>query len=586
MYDVIIEGGSVVDGTGAPARTADVAVLDGTIAAVGRNLGPARRVIAADGAVVAPGWIDIHTHYDGQVAWDDQLIGSSANGVTTVVTGNCGVGFAPVPRGQQDAMIDLMEGVEDIPGTALHEGIPWGAWESFEDYLDYLDTRQWTIDVATQLPHGSLRYFVMRDRALADVAATDAEVAEMARLTEAAMRAGAVGFSTSRIQQHRGISGRVVPGTSAPETELLAIATAMARTRSRVFQGIAADSITRKPTLPPEHSDLLDELAMFSRLSRATQLNVVFTLLQTPEEPDRWRDVLDLVAHENADGAKLRPCVAPRGVSMLTCLEGYHMFMRRPTYQRLKHLDAAGQARAMRDPETRRAILDEADTVNPDLDAVSDAIVTVLGNRLGSTFAMQAPIDYEPEPGMSVEQRALRAGRSPAEMMYDTLIEDEGRGFGLILANNYIGGNLDVCREMLVDQHTVTGLSDAGAHVRFVCDMSLPTFHVTHWARDRRRGATVPLETAIAKQSGVNAALYGFDDRGLITPGRRADLNVIDLDRLAIDPPSMLHDLPAGGRRIVQTASGYLATLVNGVVAREDDVGTGARPGRLVRAGR
>jgi N-acyl-D-aspartate/D-glutamate deacylase len=586
MYDVTIRGGSVVDGAGAQARTADVAVVDGVIAAIGRDLGPARRVIDADGAVVAPGWVDIHTHYDGQVAWDDELIGSSANGVTTVVTGNCGVGFAPVPLGGHEAMIDLMEGVEDIPGTALYEGIPWGAWESFGDYLDYLDTRQWTIEVATQLPHGPLRYFVMRDRALADDVATEADVEQMARLTEEAMRAGAVGFSTSRIQQHRGTSGRVVPGTGAPEAELVAIATAMAGTASRVFQGIAADSITQKPTLPPEHSDLLEELAMFSRLSRATQLDVVFTLLQTPDEPERWREVLDLVALENADGAKLRPCIAPRGVSMLTCLEGYHMFMRRPTYQRFKHLDAAGQALAMRDPAIRRAILEEADTVNPDLDAVSDAIVTVLGNRLGSTFAMRDPIDYEPEPSMSTEQRALRSGVSPAELLYDTLIEEDGRGVGLVLANNYIEGNLDVCREMLVDEHTVTGLSDAGAHVRFVCDMSLPTFHVTHWARDRSRGATVPLETAVAKQRAVNAELYGFNDRGILTPGRRADLNIIDLDRLTIDAPTMRHDLPAGGRRIVQTASGYLATMVNGVIVREGDADTGARPGRLVRAGR
>jgi N-acyl-D-aspartate/D-glutamate deacylase len=584
MHDLIIRAGTVVDGTGGLPTTADIAISDGRIAEIGRVEGPGRRTIDAHGAIVAPGWIDIHTHYDGQVAWDNELVGSAANGVTTVVMGNCGVGFAPVRTGQHDAMIDLMEGVEDIPGTALYEGVPWGAWQSFPDYLDFLDGRQWSVDVAAQLPHGPLRYFVMGDRALDDEAADESDLQQMASVVQEAMAAGAVGFSTSRIQQHRATSGRTVPGTSATEAELRTLANAMSLAGRRVFQGIAADSVTPKPTLPPEHSDLFDEVAMFSRLSRETGLPVVFTLMQVAGEADRWRQVLKLVAQENATGSELRPCVAARGNSMLSCLEGYHMFMRRPSYQLVKDLDATGQAAVLRDPQVRSRILAESDAVNDDLDAVANAIVSILGTNLDRTFPLQSPLDYEPTADRSVASVAQRTGRPAEEVMYDVLVKDDGRGMGQFLISNYLDGNLDACREMLTDPHTVTGLSDAGAHVRFVCDMSLPTFHLSHWVRGRTRGATIPLETAVAKQTAVNARLYGFDDRGVLAVGRRADVNVIDLDRLRIEPPVMRRDLPAGGRRLVQTATGYVATAVAGVLTRERDQDTGERPGRLVRA--
>jgi N-acyl-D-aspartate/D-glutamate deacylase len=584
VHDLIIRAGTVVDGTGGPPTTADIAISGGRIAEIGRVEGPGRRTIVAPGAIVAPGWIDIHTHYDGQVAWDSELVGSAANGVTTVVMGNCGVGFAPVRTGQHDAMIDLMEGVEDIPGTALYEGVPWGAWQSFPEYLDFLDGRQWSVDVAAQLPHGPLRYFVMGDHALDDKAADESELQRMASVVQEAMAAGAVGFSTSRIQQHRATSGRTVPGTSAPEAELRALAHAMSHVGRRVFQGIAADSISKKPTLPPEHSDLFDEVAMFSRLSRETRLPVVFTLMQNADEPERWRQVLELVAHENSTGSELRPCVAARGQSMLSCLEGYHMFMRRPSYLQARHLDATGQAAFLRDPRVRSRILAESDVVNDELDAVGNVIVSVLGRNLDRTFPQRSSVDYEPTADQSVARIAQLAGRAAEEVMYDLLVEDDGRGMGQFLISNYVDGDLDACREMLTDPHTVTGLSDAGAHVRFVCDMSLPTFHLSHWVRGRTRGATIPLERAVAKQTAVNARLYGFDDRGVLAVGRRADVNVIDLDRLRIEPPVMVRDLPAGGRRLLQTATGYVATAVAGVLTREHDQDTGERPGRLVRA--
>ncbi|MCF4167329.1 amidohydrolase family protein [Zavarzinia compransoris] len=583
MFDTVIRAGSVVDGTGAAARTADIGIKDGAIAEIGRITGPARRTIDADGALVTPGWIDAHTHYDGQVTWDERLEGSAANGVTTVVMGNCGVGFAPVRPGEAEALIDLMEGVEDIPGTALHEGMPWGAWESFEDYLHYLDGRRWTMDVGAQIGHGALRFYVMGERATRDHAATAEDVARMAAIAEGAARAGAVGFSTSRIQGHRSLSGDPVPGTFAAEDELLAIARGLKAGGGGVLQAIGANTTGQLPGLPPEQAPLLDEVAMFARLSRATDQRVVFTTVQIASQPGVWRDVLDATAAENGRGAKLAPMIASRPVTFLASLLAYHPFMRRPTYLRLADLPRAEMLRELRKPEVKAAILAEDNVPTGRPGATENALPGFYAMLLPMMFKMGPGFDYEPTFDQSIGALAAAANRDPVDYFYDYLLEDEGRTVAVFLGSNFVDGNLDVCREMLMDPNSVTGLSDAGAHVRFICDMSMPTYGLTHWVRGRSRGARLPVELVVSKATSVPARLFGFADRGTLEVGKRADVNVIDLDNLRDHMPELHADLPAGGARFLQLSTGYLATLAHGEVTRLNDEDTGARPGRVVR---
>lgn len=582
MLDVVIRGGSIVDGSGAPPTTGDVGVRDGRIVAVGEVDEPARREIDADGAIVTPGWVDVHTHYDGQATWDDAFEPSASNGVTSLVMGNCGVGFAPVRPDDVDALIDLMEGVEDIPGAALHVGMPWGSWETFGEYLDLLAGREYALDIGAHIAHGALRFYVMGERGAANEDATPEDLAEMTRLTEEAMRAGALGVSTSRTIGHRSMSGEPVPGTFAVEEELLALAEGLRRVGHGVFEAIVAGTIGSLQGLGGERATPIEEVPLLDAISRHSGRPVTFTVAQLFETPDHWREVIDAAAAANATGSDLRPQIIPRSVTIMTSLDTYHLFRGRPSYEKIKDLPLAERVAEMRRPEVRATILADglAATSSPDL---SDNLTALFAVALPLTFPLTDPVDYEPTMDRSVMATAMAAGKTPEEHMYDLLLEDEGRAFYAVLGSNFVNGTLDVCREMLLEPHTVTGLSDAGAHVNLISDCSASTFHLTHWGRDRSRGETLPIELLVRKLSHGNASLYGLDDRGLVKEGLRADLNVIDMERLRIRRPELRHDLPTGASRILQAAEGYVATLVAGAVTREHDADTGARPGRLIR---
>jgi N-acyl-D-amino-acid deacylase len=582
MLDVVIKGGTVIDGTGGPSYRADIGVRGGQIVEIGSIAEAADHYLDADGAIVTPGWIDIHTHYDGQVTWDDVLEPSASNGVTTLVMGNCGVGFAPVRPNDHDALIDLMEGVEDIPGSALSVGMPWGEWETFAEYLDVLDQGRYALDIAAQVPHGAVRFYVMGERGAANEDATQDDLAAMTSIIEEALAVGAVGFSTSRTIGHRAKSGRPVPGTFAPEEELLSVARAMRSAGHGVFEAIVAGTIGQLGRLGGERAKPIEEVPLLEAVSRASGRPVTFTVAQIFEDPDHWRLVLDAVHEANMAGARLRPQVIPRSVTIMTNLDSYHLFMGRPSYRKIAQLPLSERVREMRRTEVREAILAEASVSEGPRD-FSTLAVELFGLALPVTFPMTEPIDYEPGLDQSVYARALAAGTDPVAHMYDLLLADDGKAFYALLGSNFMGGTLDACREMMLDANTVTGLGDAGAHVSLISDCSASTFHLTHWARDRSQGERLPIELLVHKLSGANAGLYGFGDRGTVTKGKRADINVIDFENLRICPPELHHDLPTGVSRILQPAEGYLATLVNGEVTRRDDADTGARSGRLVR---
>ncbi|HEX4197194.1 MAG TPA: amidohydrolase family protein [Caulobacteraceae bacterium] len=582
MHDIIIRGGAIFDGSGGAPGSGDVAVKDGVIVAVGGAIAePARQVIDADGAIVTPAFIDIHTHYDGQATWDAEMNPSASHGVGTIVMGNCGVGFAPVPRGGQRQLIELMEGVEDIPGTALYEGMPWGAWETYPEYLDYLATRGWALDVSSMIAHGPVRNYVMGPER-ANAPATGAEVARMAALVEEALRAGAVGFSTSRIMAHRSIHGDQVPGTFAEEAELAAIAAAMGRAGAGVLQAIPSGTLGAGM----EHSSLESEVEMLCRLSRSSGRPSTFTLFETMQEPALWREVIGLVKAGNAAGARVHPQVGARPTGLVFSLGSYHPFMAKPSYLALKSLPLAERARAMRDPALKAAIMAETSTP-PRYPGTMESLIVVAPLPMQQTFPLTSASTYEPTAEESFEARAKAAGAGEGggwSAFYDHLAQGDGRDFAITFFTGYANYSLDAAREMQLDEATVTGLSDGGAHVGLIFDAVSPTYQLTYWARDRRRGATLPLAHVVNRQTRRNAELFGFTDRGLVAPGMRADLNVIDFDNLKLGELSLHDDLPAGGSRLLQGASGYLATLVAGVLTRRNDQDTTARPGRLVRS--
>ena len=555
MHDLLIKNATIVDGTGAPRRSGDVVVDDGKIAGVtSKGAGPSRakRVIDANGDLLTPGFVDIHTHYDGQVCWDKQVTPTSWHGVTTIVMGNCGVGFAPVRPGTEDRLVELMESVEDIPGTALHDGIPWG-WESFAEYLDGIDT-PYTLDVGTQVPHVAMRLYVMGERCYDD--ATREDMAEMRRLTRGALEAGALGFSTSRFYGHVDKAGNLVPGTRASAEEMKTIGSA--------FEGLdygtmefVSDSLNQ-----PE------ELAWIEHITRTT--GCIVTPLMTAGPAPVW----DLAEKLHAEGFSLRPQVGARPASILMTLEGTINPMRQfPAYREIQGLPLAERRAKLRDPEFRRRVLDEEPMLPPNADAVR--FLTDHEYQ----YVLDAELTYEPGPEDTVAAVARARGVHPREVMMDTLADGQPL---LVLFGRY-EGDLEGQRQVIEHPQSVFGLSDGGAHCGVLVDAGIPTYMLSYFTRDRRRGPRMPLEFVVHKLTQDSASVYGLNDRGVIAPGYKADFNLIDYDGLRLEAPEMTDDLPAGGKRLVQKARGYRMTINSGEVTFEDGEATGELPGRLIR---
>jgi N-acyl-D-amino-acid deacylase len=571
MYDIVIRGGTIIDGTGAKRAAGDVAIDGDTIASVGGKAGPAKRVIDADGLLVTPGWVDVHTHYDGQATWDPVLAPSSWHGVTTILFGNCGVGFAPVRKEHQSGLIDLMEAVEDIPNIALHEGLQWD-WESFPDFLDALDRFPRTIDVAAQIPHHPLRVYVMGGRGIDRQAATPDDIAEMNRLTEQAVRAGAFGFTTSRTYSHKTLTGELVPGHFAEEAELFGIGRALGAAGMGAF-GMNSD-----------FADEAREFDWMTRLSKETGRPVWFLLTDRPTDPERWKRIMKGVHKARADGASVTAQVAGRPVGVILGIgTSLNPFSLRPSYRQLDNLPLSEKLMRLRDPELRRAIL--AEEPSPEQLERLGQFIKFIATRWDRMFVMGMPLDYEPTAGKSVAAVAARSNRTPQEIAYDYLVEGP-ENFLFFPVVGYVHGDHEQIRSLLLDSGTLLGLGDGGAHCGQIVDAGLPSYMLTHWGRDRKRGPGMPLEQLVKMQTSETADFFGFRDRGRLRPGLRADLNIIDFDRLRLHQPEVVADLPAGGHRLVQRVDGYRATLVAGTPIFENGVETGARPGKLVRAGR
>jgi N-acyl-D-aspartate/D-glutamate deacylase len=572
MHDIVIRGGTIVDGTGAPSFQGDVAIDGDKIVQVGGKAGPGKREVKADGRLVTPGWVDVHTHYDGQATWDPVLAPSSWHGATTIVFGNCGVGFAPVRSEHQTALIEMMEGVEDIPGITLTEGLKWD-WESFPEYLDALARLPRTIDVGAQVAHHPLRVYAMGERAINRELATAEDIELMARLTEEALKAGAVGFTTSRTDQHKTLAGDLVPGRYAEHEELIAIGDALGRAGHGTFGML---------------SDFEDEAAEFAWLNRIAEKNGLpmwFLLTDRSYDPQRWRRLMDGVRASRARGLPMSAQVAGRPVGLILGLTtSLNPFALRESFAALSDLTPSEQLARLREPATRRAIL--AEEASPRLVEVLPPLSRQIATRWDRMYVLGDPPNYEPTADRSVAAMAERAGQTPEEFCYEYLVGGDGSRMLYFPVTNYVHGDLDVVHEMITDPHTVLGLSDGGAHCGVICDASLNTFMITHWARDRDRGDKLPLEFVIKRQTSETADFFGFTDRGRLAVGKKADINVINYEGLRMHHPEMIYDLPAGGRRLVQRVDGYEMTLVSGVPVFEHGVETGARPGKLVRAGR
>jgi N-acyl-D-amino-acid deacylase len=571
MYDIVIRGGTVIDGSGKAAFSGDVAIAGGRIAAVGGKQGPARRDIDAAGLLVTPGWVDVHTHYDGQAMWDPLLAPSCWHGVTTVMFGNCGVGFAPVKKHHRGALMDLMEGVEEIPNPVLAAGLSW-EWETFPQFMDALERRPRAIDIAAQAAHLPLRVYVMGDRAVRREAATADDIAEMRRLTIEALQSGAFGFTTSRTDSHKTPDGELVASRNADADELVGIGSALGAVGAGAF-GMNSD-----------FDDEAYELAWMTKLARQTGRPVWFLLTDRYEDPQRWRRLLKATHAARAEGLSLTAQIAGRPIGVMMGIgTALNPFTVRPSYKAIESLPIAEQRTRLRDPELRRRILAEKP---------SDAEVARLAqfrqlvtSRFDKFFVMGNPPDYEPAPEKSVAAIAARTGRSPDEVAYDYMTEADGQYLYFPVVN-YVVGDHEPIREMLNDPACLLGLSDGGAHCTSIVDAGVPTFMLMHWGRDRSRGPRLPLEHLVKRQTSETADFFGLSDRGRLAPGQRADVNLIDFDRLQVQKPELVHDMPAGGRRFVQRVEGYETTLVAGEPIFQRGEHTGALPGRLVRAGR
>jgi N-acyl-D-aspartate/D-glutamate deacylase len=568
MFDTIIRGGTLVDGSGDPRFTGDIGIVGGRIAEVGGRLGAAHREIDAHGAIVTPGWVDVHTHYDGQVTWDPYLSPSTDHGVTSVVMGNCGVGFAPVHRDRREWLISVMEGVEDIPGTVLAEGIDW-QWESFPEYLDALERMPRALDVGAQIPHSALRTYVMGERGITHDEATPADIQAMVQLVREGMRAGALGFSTSRTIIHKYQGRKYPPGTFASPDEILGIARVLGEVGHGVFQ------------MTSNHYQMETELPWMTQLARENNLPVAFALVQTDQTPDTWKRLLAALDETHRQNVPLYGAVAGRPAGILMAwLGSTHPFMAHPLWQQIAPLPWDEKLARLRDPAVRAQLTD--------MDALAgaarhDSRMAYLTQSFHKMYALGAEPDYEPPQERSVAAIAQREGRTPLEVVYDMLMDLDGKGIVYFPSFNYAYNDLSQLHAELQHPRTMMSLADGGAHCGYICDVSMPTYMLTHWARDRSRGPTLPLELMVQRQTRDTARIYGLEDRGLLRPGYLADINIIDFDRLRIPPPHVAFDLPAGGRRLVQTAEGYRATLKAGQTIMENGERTGALPGKLMR---
>lgn len=563
-FDLVIRGGRIADGTGGAAFTGDVAVRDGRIVEVGRVGGRGRREIAADGALVTPGFVDIHTHYDGQVTWDARLTPSSWHGVTTAVMGNCGVGFAPCRREDHDRLIRLMEGVEDIPFPVLADGLPWD-WESFPDYLDSLSGKRFDIDFAAQVPHAAVRVYVMGERGANRDPATAEDIAAMRALVREAIEAGALGFSTSRTLNHQTSDGDPTPTLTAAEDELAGIALGLRDAGRGVLQ-VVSDFQKRRA-----------EMEMLQRIVELSGRPMSISVAQTDIAPDAWKWLLAQIEDANARGLAMRAQVAPRPVGILVGLElTLNPFSAYPAFAEIADLPLAQKVAALRDPAFRERLFAGAPTSG-------HPFVQSLMRQFGKMFPLSDPPDYEPLPETMLEAEAARRGMGVEELALEYMLRDEGRGMLLFPFLNYAENSLDPCHAMLQHPHAVAGLSDGGAHMGTICDGSFPTTLLQFWTRDRTRGPKLDLAFAVKAQTADTARAVGLHDRGLLKPGMKADINIIDYEGLRLHRPEIAHDLPGGGRRLLQRADGYLATFVSGEAVYENGAPTGALPGRLVR---
>lgn len=571
MHQTVIRGGTIIDGTGAPARVGDVAVDDGRISDIGDTVGRGKREIDADGLLVTPGWVDVHTHYDGQATWDPILAPSSWHGVTTVMFGNCGVGFAPVRKADHGELIDLMEAIEEIPGTALAEGLEYD-WESFPEFLDALDRQPRTIDISAQVPHHPLRVYVMGERALRREPATAEDIAKMRELTAESLAAGAFGFTTSRTNAHKTLTGDFVPGRYSEVEELMGIGSCLADFSHGAF-GMNSD-----------FDDEAEEFGWMTELSLSTGRPTWFLLTDRRSERGRWRRLLEGVHRARAKGASVTAQVACRPVGVLLGVAAtLNPFVIRDAYQPLLGLPYEERLARLRDPAMRAAILG-GEVSKAALDRLSPSRVSAT-TQWDRMFLFGPELDYEPTEDKSVTAIAARTNQTPEEVAYDYLAKGLDH-FLYCPVSNYGEGDLESTREMLLDPATLIGLSDGGAHCGSVVDASMPSFLLSYWARDRARGPGLPLETVVKAQTSETADFFGFSDRGRLQPGLRADINLIDHANLRLHSPRMVQDLPAGGNRLVQGADGYVATMVAGTVVFEHGEHTGALPGRLVRAGK